>query len=465
LSSLKDSTTILNGSHLEIEQNRKAINELIFALDTWKGQWEIVNRTMSQLQRRDRGLRMIVYAEILNALLTEFMGQILKKEMQINSVLNHKIDPTVIEPTVLVDLLQNITRKLPLNVFLPYKNDDLIAVYKNLDVATVATTRGILILISIPLLNSRTEFQLYHVVNIAVFLRDTNITAKYQITTNYFAMSMDHSWVMYLTSNEFHRCNVPHQKYCAISSPLYHTSFYDNDCVINYFLKKQHSKIKCPMKFEETGMKMEARYLIAGHWIISVPHSVVLRIICRAKPKMSILIEPPLYILKLLPGCEAISHDFKLTTYYKGESDLQLNTDLWYYHKLDNFSFWNGLEDKIKLAKIHIPHQLGKLVMDATSFESLEKQIDENIAIASDENHRISNLDSHHKKPWYYWFSIVTITVLILIVSGVILWLYCTRKRIIDTVAQRVIYKRNPENVEAIERDNPALNMDIESEE
>ena len=141
LKSLQHSTSILNGSHVDIEQNRKAIDELILALNTWKSQWEILTYNMTQLQRRDKGLRLIIYAEILNALLGEFTEQILQKEMQINTVLNHKIDPTVIKPTILIDLLENITKQLPLNIFLPYKHDDLIAVYKSLDIATLATNK------------------------------------------------------------------------------------------------------------------------------------------------------------------------------------------------------------------------------------------------------------------------------------------------------------------------------------
>ena len=455
LRSLQHSTSILNGSHIDIEQNRKAIDELIFALNTWKSQWEVVSYNMTQLQRRDRGLRLIIYAEILNALLAELTEQILNREMQINTVLNHRIDPTVLKPTILIDLLENITKQLPLNIFLPYKNDDLISVYKSLDIVTLATTHGILILISIPLLNSRTEFQLYHVVNVAVFLKNTNITAKYQISTEHFAISKDHNWIMYFTADEYNQCNVPHQKYCAVSSPLLHTSAFGKDCLINYFLKKQYSEIKCPVKFMETIVTIEAKYLKAGHWVISVPHEIMLRIVCKDSPQFTILVKSPVYVIKLLPGCEATSHDFKLPAFYKGESDLQLNPDIWYYHKLNNFSFLHNLESKINLARVHIPKQLGKLVLDSTSFAALATNIDDNIAQARHENERMKMEQSSHKKPWYYWFTVATIIILVLIIAGIFLWLYCSRKLMIDKVAERIIYERNPETVQIHE--NQAL--------
>ena len=113
------------------------------------------------------------------------------------------------------------------------------------------------------------------------------------------------------------------------------------------------------------------------------------------------------------------------------------------------------------MARIHIPDRLGKLVLDSTSFKSLETQIDENIAEAQHENYKMTAQVSH-KKPWYYWFTVATIIILVLIIVGILLWLYCSRKRMIAQIAEKVIYKRNPEIVQFHENHNPALDMESE---
>ena len=445
IQALRFSATIVNSTQFDVTENRKAINDLIDSLHTWQTEWEpIVQKLERGADRRDRGLFLLLYGEILLALITELDQQLSQKEAQVNAILEGEMNSDIMSPLTLMSLIQNISSRLPEGVYLPHLHgDDLLALYKNLQLSSIATSDGLLVFITIPLLSTKTEFELYSVKNLPGFFRNTNITAMFQIDTKYFAISKNHAWLMLLDEHDFHTCRSKHRHYCRLHLPLYHASYYKHDCVIEFFLRQGPEHVTCPVKFEVTSKTLAAVYLKAGNWAIGSPSKVVLKVLCHGSPKGTLIVHPTASVIRLNPDCEAISPNFKFSTYYVGQSDLEWDQNYWLYEKFDNFTMFAGMEEKLQLAMVKFPHKLGHLVATSNSFQGLL----DNINSAAQENDRLG-ASIGRKQSWYKYFTFITIGLISLGVACFILYLYCKRRLsrqvLVDTVARRFVAKRSP---------------------
>ena len=167
---------------------------------------------------------------------------------KITVVLDCRLDMVVLPPEDFIWQLKLIAGQLPRNLYLPYDSEkDLLKLYRTLTVVPIPHSRGILVVVVLHLLDTRVTFDLYRVIKLNVYYPGMNLTAKYKLQSDRFAISKDRQWVMFPTREEFQECAQKAHDFCIIRSAQYNVKNYRTDCLMNLFLKDKFSEVDCPI--------------------------------------------------------------------------------------------------------------------------------------------------------------------------------------------------------------------------
>ena len=142
-------------------------------------------------------------------------------------------------------ILLEIESKLPRSLWLPDDpNKSLWKYYKYLTCSTMVKDKKILIVVSIPLLDLSSTFEVFNVHNLPLpFMNQTKgitpsiqMTAQLEIEADSIAFVERTKYIL-LDKLETQHCSNPWLKFCQIQSPIYPVSL-NKLCVVALFLKQ-----------------------------------------------------------------------------------------------------------------------------------------------------------------------------------------------------------------------------------
>ena len=144
----------------------------------------------------------------------------LKSELNMLS-LQHLATNTV-SPKDLRELLIEVESKLPNNFELPRTpRDDIWFYYKTLTCLTYLQNNEIRIVLKIPLINTKEEYDIFKVHNMPLPVHhnqsstsSVNVMVKYELETEMFMISRDKTRFSLLSKNNNHMCNSYHLRFC-----------------------------------------------------------------------------------------------------------------------------------------------------------------------------------------------------------------------------------------------------------
>ena len=100
-------------------------------------------------------------------------------KLQLNVLSNEKLTTTIISPDHLREMILNISRNLPDSLKLPDNpNKNVWKFYQYLTTKTIITSKHIMVIVSIPLLDYSSTFEVFQVHNIKIPLNQTNDTKQ-----------------------------------------------------------------------------------------------------------------------------------------------------------------------------------------------------------------------------------------------------------------------------------------------
>ena len=248
---LKESISLLNSSRMEIAVNKHSINEIISTLSVIDVK---INNVTEAIEKRFVEMENFIKMYLQLDLIIEELKQVTQKalwalqhlKLQLNMLSSERLSSIVIAPAMLRKILLDIESKLPRSLRLPDDpNISLWKYYKYLTCSTMVKDKKILIVVSIPLLDLSSTFEVFNVHNLPLpFMNQTKgikpsiqMTAQLEIETYSIAFNVERTKYILLDKLETQHCSNPWLKFCQIQSPIYPVSL-NKLCVVALFLKQ-----------------------------------------------------------------------------------------------------------------------------------------------------------------------------------------------------------------------------------
>lgn len=319
--------SILNVTRLEVAKNRARINWLINNLTGLRQ--EVINDTetvMMELQEISGFMqRYFQLMAIKNKVgqnsqsLTTLLEHV---RAQLDMSLGH-LSPSIVTPGHLREVLLGIQTELPHHLRLPVDPTKELWKYNALGCVTLLENRKLLILMSIPLLDRESVFEIYQVINLPMPYprgdQGSGMVARYKMETEYIALNPGRTKFMLLTAEEARKCRNDDLGACASLSPIYVAGNHKM-CILELFGgKKEGIKRTCQVEVLANTALPQAISVSDGVWAVATQKPISLSRVCEGQSTRTLRVKPPLSLLKLPLGCSAFGISISLPLYYQVE--------------------------------------------------------------------------------------------------------------------------------------------------
>ena len=366
------SLSVLNLTRMQVSENRRSIMDLIIVVQK-------LDRKIFDLQQvfsaKFVRLEQFVHTYLQFQMILDeikqttqdavFYLESLKSELNMLSM--QHLSTNTISPKDLKELLIEVESKLPNNFELPRNpRKDIWYFYKTLTSITYLEDNEIRIVLKIPLINTKEEYEVYRIYNLPLPMatKQTNIMLKYTLETDMLMVSKDRSKFSLLTESAFHMCNSFHYRFCNPETAFYQANI-NRFCVVALFMQNQRDiKTFCKQMVILDQKLPLTSYLSYGLWIVVTNVPLTFTINCQSqKPKTyDIKIESPFGIIKLNNTCKASNKYLQLPEYFGKHSYFERSDPLQALlklHNITNFSIWNDSKtDFVKIKSLKLPSHL-----------------------------------------------------------------------------------------------------------
>lgn len=430
---LEQSLTILNLTRVQVQENRRAILDLIVCIQKLDSK---IIALQEVFQKRFERLEQFINTYLQFKLILDEIRQTslnammylenLKTELNMLS-LNH-LSASTISPGELRTLLLDIRDRIPATLMLavdPIK--DIWYYYNTLSCTTYLDGNKILIILTLPLLDNKDKYEIYKIHNLPISLRNAtiegrktiNMIAKYELESRALMINSDRTKYSLLTFEDYIACNNKYMKFCYIKNAIYQINL-SKSCIIALFMKhKENVKQYCKATvYIDTKLPI-ARAIHSGAWIISTSEKLRLTVVCQDKKGQDdITVNPPFGVINLNISCRASNDYLSLPPYYENEINVHVSDSVETLLKLGHvskFTMWNELNETStnNITSIEIPVELSNL-----------KEIPMTTFVRYIRNYRKVKVDQHDMSAWTY-----LIILSALFVVGIIIFCYCKRFR------------------------------------
>lgn len=325
----KESVSILNVTRLELTENRVSINRLINDLRELRQEIYNQSRTVVNefqalsgfVQQYFQLISIVNKVRQSSQTLTILMEHV---RAQLDMLSLGHLSPGIVTPGHLRELLLKIQAELPHHLRLPVSPDeDLWKYYNALGCVTLLENKKLLVLMSIPLLDRESIFEVYQVVNLPIpypqATQGLEAVATYRIETEYIAMNSARTKFMLLTAGEARECQVDALGTCTSSSPIYVTGNHKL-CVLELF-RGDNKRIResCQVEILTDAVLPQAISISDGVWAVATQRPIDLSKVCGDEPTRTLKVSPPLSLVELPLGCSAFGVSISLPPYYQAE--------------------------------------------------------------------------------------------------------------------------------------------------
>ena len=366
------SLSVLNLTRMQVSENRRSIMDLIIVVQK-------LDRKIFDLQQvfsaKFVRLEQFVHTYLQFQMILDeikqttqdavFYLESLKSELNMLSM--QHLSTNTISPKDLKELLIEVESKLPNNFELPRNpRKDIWYFYKTLTSITYLEDNEIRIVLKIPLINTKEEYEVYRIYNLPLPMatKQTNIMLKYTLETDMLMVSKDRSKFSLLTESAFHMCNSFHYRFCNPETAFYQANI-NRFCVVALFMQNQRDiKTFCKQMVILDQKLPLTSYLSYGLWIVVTNVPLTFTINCQSHKQKTydIKIESPFGIIKLNNTCKASNKYLQLPEYFGKHSYFERSDPLQALlklHNITNFSIWNDSKtDFVKLKSLKLPSHL-----------------------------------------------------------------------------------------------------------
>ena len=215
----------------------------------------------------------------------------------------------VIPPIALRDLLRRVRAKMKPNprLRLPYNPDteDIWKYYKVIKITPVVIDKLLVILLTIPIIDSTLELNIYCVHNLPAIPPGHKIATTYLLEGDYFAIGKHGVYAALPNERSIQVCLESDLAICMMGQALYPT-MHITWCIYALFMEDE-AQVQRDCKYEVKPFLDNRAQSLGGYmWAISLIQQEQLQIRC-LKETQVIQIRPPLQVVYIGHGCEGYS--------------------------------------------------------------------------------------------------------------------------------------------------------------
>ena len=220
-----------------------------------------------------------------------------------------KASPAVITPIALRELLRKVRAKMKPNpsLRLPYDPDteDIWKYYKVIKITPVVIDKLLVILLTIPIIDSTLELNINHAHNLPAIPPGHKIATKYLLEGDYFAIGKHGVYAALPSERSIQVCLESDLAICMMQQALYPT-MHITWCIYALFMEDE-ARVQQDCKYEvKPFLDNRAQSLGRYMWAISSIEQEQLQIRCLEETQV-IHIRPPLQVVYIGNGCEGYS--------------------------------------------------------------------------------------------------------------------------------------------------------------
>ena len=321
---------------MQITENRRSIMDLIVVIQKLDGRIMKLQETfykkfirLEQFVHTYLQMKMILDGIRLTTQDAVFYLENLKSELNMLSLQHLAIN--TISPKDLRELLIEVESKLPNNFELPRKpRDDIWFYYKTLTCLTYLQDNEVRIVLKIPLINTKEQYDIFKVHNMPLPVHhnqssttSVNVMVEYELETEMFMISRDKTRFSLLSENNYHMCNSYHLQFCNPETAFYPTNVNQLCIVALYMQVSQDIKMFCKQTIVLNQKLPITKYIASGVWIVVTHVPLTFTISCQVSESKvtNIKITPPVGIVWLNNTCKATNKYLQLPEYF-GKSSI-----------------------------------------------------------------------------------------------------------------------------------------------
>ena len=295
--------SMINVSRKYISENRQAVNELIVGVHQVDKKLDnmtkfltndinLVARFVQLYTQLDLSLKQI------KRMIDDATRYIDHLRLELSFLALGHVSPNLISPEELSKLLFDLKSQIPRNFRLPtHPGRKLWSYFRNLNCAAVIEENKIVIILTVPLLDSDDRYELYEVHNLAFpypYLNtkseDTDMMAVYRLESDAIMVNTFHTEYILLSRDELYACSHTQGQYCNVHHARLAVSK-SKTCVISIFMKNTDNiKRYCTPIIDANVQLPQAVHLNDGIYAISTKETLRLRMICQHQKSDSELV-------------------------------------------------------------------------------------------------------------------------------------------------------------------------------
>ena len=220
-----------------------------------------------------------------------------------------RASPAVIPPIALWELLRKVRAKMKPNprLRLPYDPDteDIWKYYKVIKITPVVIDKLLVILLTIPIIDSTLELNIYRAHNLPAIPPGHKIATKYLLEGDYFAIGKHGVYAALPSEWSIQVCLESDLAICMMQQALYPT-MHITWCIYALFVEDE-ARVQWDCKYEVKPFLDNRAQSLGGYmWAISSIEQEQLQIRCLEETQV-IQIRPPLQVVYIGNGCEGYS--------------------------------------------------------------------------------------------------------------------------------------------------------------
>ena len=288
----------------------------------------------------------------------------------------HKATPVVILPNALRRLLGKVTRQLRLNprLHIPYdpSGRDIWKYYDNIQIYPVLSDNMLVVLLTIPLLDTTLELNIYRLHNLPAILPGHHLAAVYQLEGEYFTVGKHGSYIALPDRDAVIRCINTRLAVCQLDRALYPMDVV-RWCVYALYIQDE-DRIRRDCRYDITRVEQNLAKSLGGYfWTISAVATKTLQIRCLLETNV-VPIQPPLQIVYVGDGCEGYSPSLFIPAKTDRAVTVEIEPRKDYFMEFNEIyepDKYLGLWYQFRLTMMD-PEEARKLVKKAESFGTLD---------------------------------------------------------------------------------------------
>ena len=324
------------------------------------------------------------------------------------------VSPSIITPEHLKKLLLEMQSKLPYHLTLPEDPiENLWKYYQSISCTTILDEDKFFVIVSVPLLDRETKFEIYRVYNTPLPYYKKSIPTElhpdifiqYRLESSALAINAEKTKYMLLNSDELNHCSTPLLSYCSVRSSVFPVNL-SKRCIVSLFLNNAEAiETVCQKEVIPNSLLPKADYLFDGNWIVASQKELKFSVVCSNYTKM-VTTNPPLDVITLETTCSGSNDYMTLTPYDHRESQHELSVtfqSLWSLNNNSHLKLWTPFTDKLpNFTRIEIPTKLR--AVDKIPMDHLIEHL-----------HGLRHLEEDRNIPFWFQSSIPVMSILLVL--------------------------------------------------